>query len=122
MGKRILTKAKVAFNLLAERTCDNCRGCLSRNETNTCDNWEPFIDIRTQIINKLKVVTNNVYNNSISSTKSVNQIQHELKNEISKHIPEVESKVEMSSDSSISVVVKIPRYAEYIQVNLEVKT
>lgn len=128
MGKRILKTDEVAFNLLAEHTCDNCKGCSNRSDLNTCDKWEKYSSPYEDMINKIRAasaqigkdLTRGSPNYIIVSEQNSELLKNQITQTISQAIPNIESRVDISNNS-ISLTVKVPSVAEYIQVNFEVK-
>lgn len=129
MGERVLNTDEVAFNLLAERTCDNCnQSCARKSSNNTCEKWVKYISPSVDIINKIRAASIQIQNDLTRSSpdyiamsaQSSEMLKNQITQTITQVIPNIESKVEINNNT-ISLTVKMPAVAEYVQVNFEVK-
>lgn len=124
MGKNFLKTDEVAFNLLAEHTCDTCKGCVEKSSNNTCENWEKYVDRYIDIMNKIgsasSKISNNISRGSPNYMVVSTQTAELIKNEMKQLIPEVDTKTEII-ENGIRMTAKVPTFAEYITVDFEVK-
>jgi len=115
---------EVAFNLLAEKTCDTCKGCVEKFSNNTCEKWERFVDRYTDMMNKIRAASSQIANNISRGTPNYVVVSEQTKilieQEIKQVLPEVDTKTEIV-ENGIRMTIKVPVYAEYVQVNFEVK-
>lgn len=119
----------VAFNLLAEKTCDTCKGCANRSNLNTCEEWEKYLDGHIILMNKIRAATSQISNNisrgspnyMVVSAQTAEALKHEITQVLHSQIPEIMSSKVSVSENGVNVMIKTSPVAEYVEINFEVK-